>query len=195
MGLLHGRFLPLLGDGAVAPTTTLPSRAVGRTLRCAGRRAKCRTASNIDRAASRLGSRSPDRYMRNGHQRAQKGTVDYQIHTYHPHHTSASATPTSIPHPSKLLSTRRYIVLPQDVSAQPHEGALRSRQCTAVLGAAIESWTQSSTFPSHARGAQVGSQVLIVPSPWWCAEAPLPASHCRSSTAAVAAEVSEVRRR
>ena len=35
VGYTHGSYLPLLGDGAVAPTTTLlPSRAVGRTLRC-----------------------------------------------------------------------------------------------------------------------------------------------------------------
>jgi hypothetical protein len=59
------RFLALLSDRAVAPTT--PGGPLG--VHCTGRQSACRTASNIDRVASRLGFVRPIDYMHNGHQR------------------------------------------------------------------------------------------------------------------------------
>jgi hypothetical protein len=170
------RFLTFLGDRAVAPTT--PGGPLG--VHCTGGQSACRTASNINRVASRLGFCSPDRNMHNGHLRfAQKGT-------YYTHHTSLWPNPaTAIP---QALSWRRYIDFammspPSRIKALcDHDNAL---PCLALQSSRGR---RRAHFPSLARG------VLIVPRSWWCAEAPLPASHCRSA-AAVAAEASEIRRR
>lgn len=92
------RFLPLLDDRAVAPTTH-PWRAVGRTLRCAGRQAACRTASNIDRVASRLGFVRPIDTCTTATNVCPERYGTYLPSTPH----LSSATPTSIPHLSKLF--------------------------------------------------------------------------------------------
>jgi hypothetical protein len=122
----------------------------------------------------------PIDYMHNGHLRfAQKGT-------YYTHHTFLWPNPaTAIP---QALSWRRYIDFammspPSRIKALcDHDNAL---PCLALQSSRGR---RRAHFPSLARG------VLIVPRFWWCAEAPLPASHCRSA-AAVAAEASEIRRR
>jgi hypothetical protein len=121
---------------------------------CTGRQSACRTASNIDRVASRLGFRSPDRLH------AQRPS------TFCPERYLLYAPHLSLAQSCNRHSTSSFLAplhrLCYDVSAQPHKGALRSRQCTAVLGAAIESWTPSSTFSKSRPRSLDCAQVLVV---------------------------------